>query len=828
MASITQISQKYGKTAEEVKAALKEIGARPTIINGKTEEKLADYFNAQKQSSKPARRAGSRVIGGTQVVEKKTRAINRPKPVASDSAAAAAATAAAPKKPPQSAAAAASDSAVAAPQKPPESALAADDLYKKQIAAQQQKAAAKTAKTKSAAKAAPAKTASPESKPEGKTVSPESKTAPPESKSESKPEGKPESKTASSPAAGKTIKIDRGIVEDREKRRKQKMIGGKRPPANQHGFKQPTGPVARELPLPEIISVSRLAAEMSVKSGIIIRKLMEYGIEDAGANMQLDRKTAWVLVEEFGHKPAVLEEEADPEKEILKQQILDLPKEPRPPVVTIMGHVDHGKTSLLDYIRKTRVAGGEAGGITQHIGAYQVENPAGNITFLDTPGHALFSQMRARGAQITDIVVLVVAGDDGVKPQTEESISHAHAAGVPLVVAVNKLDKPGFDMERAKSELSARGVVAEDWGGNVIMAPISAATGDGVDKLLDAIRLQSEVLELKAARAAPAQAVAVEACIDKGRGALTTVIVREGILRRNDYVVCGTESGRVRAMWDGAGRIVTEALPSMPVEIQGLSGLPEVGEDLVAVQDERKAREVAGLRQERWRAKMLSARAMVRPVSMMLSGAAEQKTELNVVVKADVGGSREALAAALTAVSGKKAAIKVIHSGVGGVSESDINLARASNALIIAFNVRPDAKSRKLAQSYGIKILSGNVIYEIIENAKKAVLDMLDAEREEKIIGMAGVLKVFSISKVGNIAGCRVSEGVIRADARARLVRDGAIVYEGEIDSLRHFKERAEEVRSGEECGIAIRRFNDIKAGDVIEAVQITETPPTL
>ncbi|MBE8158099.1 MAG: translation initiation factor IF-2, partial [Betaproteobacteria bacterium] len=432
--------------------------------------------------------------------------------------------------------------------------------------------------------------------------------------------------------------------------------------------------------------------------------LQEYGIEDAGANMQLDRKTAWVLVEEFGHKPVELAEAADPEKEILKQTIADLPKEPRPPVVTIMGHVDHGKTSLLDYIRKTRVAGGEAGGITQHIGAYQVESPAGDITFLDTPGHALFSQMRARGAQITDIVVLVVAGDDGVKPQTEESISHAQAAGVPIVVAANKLDKPGFDMERIKSELSARGVVAEDWGGNVMMAPISAATGDGADKLLEMIRLQSELLELKAARDAPAQAVAVEARIDKGRGAVTTVIVREGVLRRNDYVVCGAESGRVRAMWDGAGRVVDEALPSMPVEIQGLSGLPEVGEDLVAVRDERKAREVAGLRQERWRAKMLSARAMVRPVSMMLSGEVP-KTELNVVVKADVGGSREALSAALSAVSGKKAAIKVIHSGVGGVSESDINLARASNALIVAFNVRPDAKSRKLAQSYGIKIL---------------------------------------------------------------------------------------------------------------------------
>ena len=796
MAGIIEISKRYGKTQDEIRAALAAVGGGRKTVDEETEKKLDAYFRAQKKSSQSVRRGGSRIIGGVQVVEKKTRTINRP---AKQTAAQTAAPAA------PSPAAAVPKTQTAAPKETSAAARAADDLYKKQIAAQ---------------KSATAKPSAPKSAPPPKTAAAAPATPPPPAPTSPPPSPK---KTG----AGETIKIDRGVVRDREKRRRQKMMGGKRPPANQHGFKQPTGPVARELPLPDVISVNRLASEMSVKSGEIIRKLMEYGIEDAGANMQLDRKTAWVLVEEFGHKPVELAEAEDPEKEILGQTDEDLPKEPRPPVVTIMGHVDHGKTSLLDYIRKTKVAGGEAGGITQHIGAYQVKHPAGDVTFLDTPGHALFTQMRARGAQITDVVVLVVAGDDGVKPQTEESISHAKAAEVPLVVAVNKSDKTGFDMERVKSELSGHGVVVEDWGGNVMSVPVSAATGEGVDKLLDAVRLQSELLELKAARNTPARATAVEARIDKGRGAVTTVIVREGVLRRNDYVVCGAESGRVRAMWDGAGQIVDEAPPSTPVTIQGLSGLPEVGEDLAAVKDERKAREVAGLRQERWRAKMLSARAMVRPVSMMLSGG-EQKTELNTVVKADVGGSREALAAALSAVSGEKAAIKVIHSGVGGVSESDINLARASNALIVAFNVRPDAKSRKLAQSYGVKILSGNVIYEIIENAKKTVLDMLDAEREEKIIGTAGVLKVFAIGKVGNIAGCRVSEGVIRADSRARLVRDGAVVYEGEIGSLRHFKESAEEVRSGEECGIAIRRFNDIKAGDVIEAVQITETPPTL
>ncbi|MGI9306401.1 MAG: translation initiation factor IF-2 [Gammaproteobacteria bacterium] len=820
MANILVIAKKYGKTVPEVKAALLAIGCGATVVPKAAEEKLAAHFSAGKHpAAKSARGGAARTIGGTQVVEKKRRTFTRPpKPSAILPAAKPAAEAKPPAPKPADA----------------EAMRAANTLYEKQIAAQKSaKSPAKPAPVKSAATSAEttaatdsAKTATASAPATAPAVAAGAKTA------ADAPAKAAETETPSSEKTSrrrKTIKIDRKIVQDREKRRRQKMSGGKRPPANQHGFKQPVGLVVRELPIPEVISVSRLASEMAVKSGAIIRKLMDYGIEDAGANMQLDRKTAWVLVEEFGHKPAVLAEEEDPEKEMLKHRVSesDALKEPRSPVVTIMGHVDHGKTSLLDYIRKTRVAGGEAGGITQHIGAYQVENPAGNITFLDTPGHALFTQMRARGAQITDLVVLVVAGDDGVRPQTEEAVAHAQAAGVPLVVAVNKMDKPGFDMERVKNELSGRGVIPEDWGGDAMMVAISAQTGEGVDKLLDAVRTQSDLLELKAALAVPANAVAVEARIDRGRGALTTVIVREGVLRCNDYVVCGTESGRVRAMWDSAHRMLDEAGPSMPAEIQGLSGLPEVGEDLVAVQDERKAREVAGLRQERRRAKMLSARSLTRPVSMILNDESAQKTELNVIVKADVGGSREALAAALSSLSGKKAAIKVIHSAVGGVSESDVNLARAGNALIIAFNVRPDAKSRKLAQSCGIKILQGNVIYEIIDRAKEAVLDLLDAEREEKIIGMAEVLKVFSITKVGNIAGCRVADGVIRADARARLVRDGAIVYEGDIGSLRHFKEQAEEVRNGEECGIAIRRFNDIKTGDIIEAVQVIETPPT-
>ncbi|MGU9951488.1 MAG: translation initiation factor IF-2 [Gammaproteobacteria bacterium WSBS_2016_MAG_OTU1] len=704
----------------------------------------------------------------------------------------------------------ASDEVAAIPATPPP----ANDLYTKQIAAQKGREAAIISQNAKYAEMVAAKAASAAAAVAAKKAEKvESKVA-----TESKKIGR-----------GKTITLDDKTIADRKKRRQQRTPSTKKMPANQHGFKAPAGFVGRDLPLPETISVSTLANEMAVKTGIVIRKLMDYGMEDASPNLVLKREEAWVVVEEFGHKPVLMEDEKeDLEKSVLLAEDVNVVQEPRSPVVTIMGHVDHGKTSLLDYIRKTRVAMGEAGGITQHIGAYQVIRPSGNITFLDTPGHALFSQMRARGAQVTDIIVLVVAGDDGIKPQTQEAIAHAQAAKVPLVVAVNKIDKPGIDLERINTELSQHNVLPEAWGGDAMVVPLSAHTGEGIDKLLDAIHTQSELLELKAAWDVPARATVVDACIDKGRGVVATVIIRQGVLRRNDYAVCGTESGRVRAMWDSAGKMQQEALPSMPVEIQGLSGMPEVGEDLLVVQDERKAREVANMRQDRHRIKTINARVATRSVSSILSNEIDEKKELNVIVKADMGGSREALTAALTATSGKKGAIKVIHSAVGGVSESDINLARASNAIIIAYNVRPDSKSRKLAQSYNIKIMAGNVIYEIIESAKKAVLDLLDAEREERIIGMAEVIKVFSISKVGNIAGCRVSEGIIRADVRARLVRDGAIVYEGDIHSLRHFKEESEEVRNGEECGISIRRFNAIKVGDVIEAVQIIETPPTL
>ncbi len=829
MTTATDIAQKYGKTPDEVRKALQEVGVEVRSVAAKVpldvEAKLDAYFK-DKTSPAPkaaARSVGTRQIGGTQVTEKKVRTINRPAKTAAavvdtpDTSETPDVSATPVKKTAQSATSTPAKSNVS------DATRAAESLLGKQAAAQAEseakKAAVKTSAAKAAGKTETAKAETPKTETaKAETVKAEAATD--EAEKEPDKEVKPRS--------DKTIKVDRTVVRERERRRRQRMTGGKRPPANIHGFKQPVGPVSRELPIPEFMSASKLAADMAVKTSDVIRKLMDYGMEEANPNMLLDRETAWVIVEEFGHTPVQQTEDDNPEAEILKRPESAAEQKPRPAVVTIMGHVDHGKTSLLDYIRKTRVAVGEAGGITQHIGAYQVGGEYGNITFLDTPGHALFSQMRARGAQLTDIVVLVVAGDDGVKPQTEEAVSHAKSAGVPIVVAVNKSDKEGFDLERAKSDLASLDVLPEDWGGDAIFIPVSAHTGEGIDALLDAIRTQSDILELKAAHDAPAHAAVVEARVDKGRGALTTVIVREGILRRGEYVVCGTESGRVRAMWDSNAQMMEYAEPSMPVEIQGLSGLPEVGEDLVAVEDERKAREVADLRQERRRLKTLSARATSRSISSILSDDVEEKKELNVIIKADVGGSREALSAALSSISGKKAAIKVIHSAVGGVSESDINLARAGNALIIAFNVRPDGKSRKLAQAFGVKILRGNVIYELMENAKDAVLDLLDMEREEKVIGMAEVLQVFSISKVGNIAGCRVSEGVIRSDVRARLVRDGTVVYEGDIASLRHFKELATEVRSGEECGIAIRRFNDIKAADVIEAVQVTETPPTL
>ena len=633
------------------------------------------------------------------------------------------------------------------------------------------------------------------------------------------------------PAAA-TITIGEDIIKKRERARNRRQLTRSEAAqsAQQHVFQKPTEPIVREVRIPDVVSVSRLASDMSLKSGTVIRKLMEHGMTFT-ANEFLDKETAWIIVEELGHKPVDAPVD-DAESELLGHNWdEEVERQSRAPVITVMGHVDHGKTSLLDYIRKTRVAAGEAGGITQHIRAYRVSSAIGTVTFLDTPGHELFTQMRARGAKVTDIVVLVVAADDGVKPQTVEAINHARAANVPIVVAANKMDRPDADLERIKSELSSNEVLAEDWGGDSPVIPVSATTGEGVDKLLDAISLQADLLELSAPIEVPATAVVVETRVDRGRGIVATLVVTAGVLKRGAAFLCGAESGRIRAMWNAELPSVEEAYPSVPVEIQGLTGVPEAGAQLFVLDDERKARDLATQRQRQNRDKQLSRGFSDSPATRELLDAVEATEnwrELKVVVKADVEGSREALAATLSTVSGKNAGIKVVHSAVGGVTESDIYLAQASNGIIVAFNVRPSAKSRKLAESRNVPIIVSDVVYELVEKSRQSVLNLLSPTVEEKVVGSAEVLQVFNISKVGNIAGCRVIEGIVQSGVFVRLVRDSVKVYEGNLSSLRHFKDEVAEVRNGQECGIGIAKFNDIKVGDIIEAVQRIETPSEL
>ena len=623
------------------------------------------------------------------------------------------------------------------------------------------------------------------------------------------------------------ITIDERVVRRRRRKRERQVPRPRGEAAeNIHGFQLPSHPVVQTVRIPETISLQNLADQLAMKAPALAAKLRELG---ASATDPLDRETAWLLVEELGHKAAATRER-DPEKEILPDGDSGKDLRARPPVVTVMGHVDHGKTSLLDAFRKTKVAAGEAGGITQHIGAHQVKTEGGHwVTFIDTPGHELFSEMRARGARITDLVILVVAADDGVKPQTVEAISHAKAAGVPIVVAANKMDKADADLERVKRELSENGVLPEDWGGEAMVVPVSAETGAGLGNLLEAVALQSEVLELKSAVDVPASGAVIEGRIDKGRGAVASVVVRRGILRKGDAVLCGSESGKIRAMWDDSGRAVAEAGPSFPVEVQGLSGLPETGSELRALADGRKAREVAELRGERERAGRL-AENLKPPEDILAALAAldSAKKELRVIVKADVSGSREALCSALSKIAGESGEVRVLHSGVGGVSESDAHLADSSEAVIVAFNVRPDARARKLMERRGIRLLSGRVIYDVVEATREALVGLLEPVTEERILGTAKVLQVFPIAKVGNVAGCRVEEGVLLAGAKARLLRDGKVVYRGEIASLRRFKDSAAEVRAGDECGVFLRRFNDAKSGDLVEAFEVVENAPEI
>ena len=617
------------------------------------------------------------------------------------------------------------------------------------------------------------------------------------------------------------------ILDKADRRKPKKGKGGKAPAsalAPRHSFAKPTAPMVREVIIPETISVADLAQKMSVKATEVIKAFLKMGLM-VTINQMIDQDTAALAVSEMGHSYKLLKENALEEElaaETNRGEAL-----PRPPVVTIMGHVDHGKTSLLDYIRRTRVAAGEAGGITQHIGAYHVRTPKGVITFLDTPGHAAFTAMRARGAKATDVVVLVVAADDGVMPQTVEAIQHARAAAVPVVVAVNKMDKSSADPERVKSELSAQGVISEEWGGDTLFTYVSAKSGAGVDDLLDQILVQAEVLELKAPVEGAAKGVVIESRLDKGRGPVATVLVHGGTLRKGDMVLSGLEYGRVRAMLDETGQNVGEAGPSIPVEVLGLSGAPRAGDELVVVADERKAREIALFRQNKAREEQARKPAIsLDDISKQFE--AGQVNVLNVVLKADVQGSTEAIVDALARLSTEEVQVKIIASGVGGINESDVNLARNAKAIIIGFNVRADSLAKKLAEEEGLKLHYYSVIYELIDDVKRAMVGMLKPEFKEEIIGLAEVRQVFRSPKFGVVAGCMVVEGTVRRNNPIRVLRHNVVIFEGALDSLRRFKDDVGEVRAGMECGMGVRNYNDIHEGDHIEVFERVQVERTL
>jgi translation initiation factor IF-2 len=598
-------------------------------------------------------------------------------------------------------------------------------------------------------------------------------------------------------------------------------------PAGETTFAQPTEPLVREIAVPETITVGELAHRMSVKAAEVIKALMKLGTM-ATINQVLDQETAMILVEEMGHKAKAAKLD-DPEAYLTEsEEHAAAEVTPRPPVVTVMGHVDHGKTSLLDFIRRTKVAAGEAGGITQHIGAYHVETPRGVITFLDTPGHEAFTAMRARGAKATDIVVLVVAADDGVMPQTVEAINHAKAAQVPLVVAMNKIDKHEANPEKVKQELLAHGVVPEEYGGDSPVVPVSAKTGQGVDELLEQVLLQAEVLELKAPEDAPAKGVVIEARLDKGRGPVATLLVQSGTLRRGDIVLTGAVYGRVRAMLDENGKQVASAGPSIPVEVQGLSEVPTAGEEMMVIADERKAREIALFRQGKFRDVKLAKQQAAKLENMFEQMGEGEKKVLTLVIKADVQGSQEALVHALTRLATEEVKVTVVHAGVGGITESDVNLAMAARAVIIGFNTRADATARKLIESAGIQVRYYNIIYDAVEEIKNALSGMLAPERKESVLGLVEVRQVFRISKIGTVAGCYVQEGLVKRSAQVRVLRDNVVIHTGEIDSLKRFKDDVREVKAGFECGMSLKNFSDIKEKDQFEVFETVEVARTL
>ncbi len=590
-----------------------------------------------------------------------------------------------------------------------------------------------------------------------------------------------------------------------------------------HQFEMPVAPIVKEVTIPEMIIVSDLAQKMSVKAALVIKHLMKLGIM-ATINQSIDQETAAILVEDMGHK-AVMQSDDDLEQEMLAEmQSEDNRVElPRAPIVTIMGHVDHGKTSLLDYIRKTRVAAGEAGGITQHIGAYQVKTDHGSVTFLDTPGHAAFTAMRARGADVTDVVIVVVAADDGVMPQTREAVEHARAANVPIIVAINKIDKPDANPEKVMQELSVINVLAEEWGGDVQFLKISAKTGQGIDELIEALIVQTEILELKAPVEGSASGIVIESRLDKGRGAVATVLIQKGTLENGQMVLCGHEYGRVRAMFNENGKAIKEAGPSVPVEILGLSGTPNAGDEFLVVQNERIAKELAKHREDRKKFSRHAAQQASKLDEVFSRMATGELASVNLVIKTDVQGSLEALRSSLIALSNEEVEVKVVFGGVGGINEGDANLALASGAILIGFNVRADATARKLIEEKGIDLHYYSVIYDAIDEVKKSISGMLAPEIKEQIVGLAEVRDVFRSPKYGAIAGCMVIDGYVKRNLPIRVLRENVVIFEGQLESLRRFKEDAAEVKMGMECGIGVKNYNDVKVGDQIEVFERIE-----
>jgi len=598
---------------------------------------------------------------------------------------------------------------------------------------------------------------------------------------------------------------------------------------NKHTFQKPTGKKVLEVPIPDEISVGELAQRMLSKTGPVVRQLMKMGVM-ASINEMIDQETAFLVVEELGHQPVV--EQIETVEDELAKQFAEIKsegtEESRAPIVTVMGHVDHGKTSLLDQIRKSRVASGEAGGITQHIGAYHVDTPKGMVTFLDTPGHAAFTAMRARGAQATDVVILVVAADDGVMPQTEEAIQHAKAAGVPIVIAINKMDKDGADPERVTNELAAKDVIPEEWGGDTQFIKVSAHTGDGIDELLEAVLLQAELLELTAPIDVPARGVIVEARIDKGRGVIATALVQQGTLRKGDFMLAGESVGKIRAMTDEAKKPTLEAGPSIPVEILGLDEAPKAGDEFFVVADERKAKEIAETRQTKARQERMSRQQAAKLENMFTDMGADQVSKLNLIVKTDVRGSLEAINSALHEFATSEVAVDIVASGVGGITESDMNLALTTGAIILGFNVRAGGAARALGEKENIEVRYYSVIYNLLDEVKSALSGMLAPETREDIVGIAEVRDVFRSPKFGAIAGCMVIEGTVFRSKPIRVLRDNIVIYEGELESLRRFKDDAQDVRNGMECGIGVKNYNDVKPGDLIEVFDVTQVQRSL